>query len=212
MAFWRQFFTWWNGQTLGTRFFTWRKGEFVGADEFGNKILHGSLGSSGVDRGTALGHLQQLRGSLGHSAGLARLDASSREGAAGQELRARQWEKPHQQNLDRHRERLSAGGQHPASRTRSRWLPAMKPGSRSRAPKRKAGRHSGAAEVVRQPPDKERQGDEGQPGGNRGRRRRDRHCRTVLLLRLSDVRRRARRLGISRRRRIRQCRGHRRRH
>ncbi|HET7716433.1 MAG TPA: NADH:ubiquinone oxidoreductase subunit NDUFA12, partial [Bauldia sp.] len=21
-----QFFTWWNGQTLGTRFFTWRKG------------------------------------------------------------------------------------------------------------------------------------------------------------------------------------------
>jgi NADH:ubiquinone oxidoreductase subunit len=32
-----QFFTWWNGQTLGTRFFTWRKGEFVGSDEFGNR-------------------------------------------------------------------------------------------------------------------------------------------------------------------------------
>jgi NADH:ubiquinone oxidoreductase subunit len=32
-----QFFTWWNGQTLGTRFFTWRKGEFVGEDEFGNR-------------------------------------------------------------------------------------------------------------------------------------------------------------------------------
>src|SRR5215218_11440119 len=32
-----QFFTWWNGQTLGTRFFTWRKGQFVGEDEFGNK-------------------------------------------------------------------------------------------------------------------------------------------------------------------------------
>ena len=31
-----QMFTWWNGQTLGTRFFTWRKGEFVGKDEFGN--------------------------------------------------------------------------------------------------------------------------------------------------------------------------------
>lgn len=31
-----QFFTWWNGQTLGTRFFTWRKGERVGADQFGN--------------------------------------------------------------------------------------------------------------------------------------------------------------------------------
>ena len=31
-----EFFTWWNGQTMGTRFFTWRKGERVGEDEFGN--------------------------------------------------------------------------------------------------------------------------------------------------------------------------------
>jgi NADH:ubiquinone oxidoreductase subunit len=31
-----QFFTWWNGQTLGTRFWTWRKGEKVGEDEAGN--------------------------------------------------------------------------------------------------------------------------------------------------------------------------------
>ena len=30
-------FTWWNGQTLGTRFWTWRKGEFVGTDEAGNR-------------------------------------------------------------------------------------------------------------------------------------------------------------------------------
>ncbi len=31
-----QFFTWWNGQTLGTRFHTWRHGERVGEDDFGN--------------------------------------------------------------------------------------------------------------------------------------------------------------------------------
>lgn len=31
-----QFFTWWNGQTLGTRFFTWRAGERVGEDAGGN--------------------------------------------------------------------------------------------------------------------------------------------------------------------------------
>lgn len=36
MKFLLQFFTWWNGETLGTRFFTWRKGERVGEDEFGN--------------------------------------------------------------------------------------------------------------------------------------------------------------------------------
>ena len=35
--FFLQFFTWWNGQTLGTRFWTWRAGEFVGADEQGNR-------------------------------------------------------------------------------------------------------------------------------------------------------------------------------
>ena len=37
MDFLKQFFTWWNGQTLNTRFFTWRKGELVGTDEAGNK-------------------------------------------------------------------------------------------------------------------------------------------------------------------------------
>ena len=31
-----QIFTWWNGQTIGTRFFTWRKGERVGKDAAGN--------------------------------------------------------------------------------------------------------------------------------------------------------------------------------
>ena len=36
-AFIIQFFTWWNGQTLGTRFDTWRKGAFVGSDEAGNR-------------------------------------------------------------------------------------------------------------------------------------------------------------------------------
>jgi NADH:ubiquinone oxidoreductase subunit len=36
MNFLKQVFTWWTGQTLGTRFFTWRKGELVGRDEVGN--------------------------------------------------------------------------------------------------------------------------------------------------------------------------------
>jgi NADH:ubiquinone oxidoreductase subunit len=36
MRFLKQFFTWWSGQTLGTRFFTWRKGEHVGTDQAGN--------------------------------------------------------------------------------------------------------------------------------------------------------------------------------
>ncbi|HMB48966.1 MAG TPA: NADH:ubiquinone oxidoreductase subunit NDUFA12 [Afifellaceae bacterium] len=35
-AFLLQIFTWWNGQTMGTRFYTWRRGELVGEDEAGN--------------------------------------------------------------------------------------------------------------------------------------------------------------------------------
>ena len=39
-----QFFTWWNGQTLGTRFYTWRKGVFVGSDESGNRYYRQKKG------------------------------------------------------------------------------------------------------------------------------------------------------------------------
>ena len=40
-----QLFTWWNGQTLGTRFFTWRKGVPVGEDEAGNKYYSDRSGA-----------------------------------------------------------------------------------------------------------------------------------------------------------------------
>ena len=45
-----QLFTWWNGQTLGTRFFTWRFGNKVGQDEFGNTYYEGSMSSYGLPR------------------------------------------------------------------------------------------------------------------------------------------------------------------
>lgn len=31
-----QVFTWWSGQTIGTRLFTWRKGTRMGEDQYGN--------------------------------------------------------------------------------------------------------------------------------------------------------------------------------
>ena len=36
-----QIFTWWNGQTIGTRFHTWRFGKKVGQDELGNTYYEG---------------------------------------------------------------------------------------------------------------------------------------------------------------------------
>jgi len=38
MSLFSQIFTWWNGQTLGTRFATWKNGEPVGEDEQGNRF------------------------------------------------------------------------------------------------------------------------------------------------------------------------------
>ncbi|WP_137133053.1 NADH:ubiquinone oxidoreductase subunit NDUFA12 [Rhizobium sp. FY34] len=45
-----QIFTWWNGQTMGTRFFTWRKGTRVGEDQFGNVYYEGPMASYGLQR------------------------------------------------------------------------------------------------------------------------------------------------------------------
>ena len=42
-----QIFTWWNGQTMGTRFFTWRFGKKVGEDELGNIYYEGPMTSWG---------------------------------------------------------------------------------------------------------------------------------------------------------------------
>jgi NADH:ubiquinone oxidoreductase subunit len=45
-----QVFTWWNGQTLGTRFHTWRHGKRVGEDEAGNVYYEGGSDSEGRTR------------------------------------------------------------------------------------------------------------------------------------------------------------------
>ena len=39
-----EIFTWWSGQTIGTRFHTWRHGEAVGEDDAGNKFYQSGDG------------------------------------------------------------------------------------------------------------------------------------------------------------------------
>ena len=46
----KQIFTWWNGQTIGTRFHTWRNGKKVGEDQFGNVYYQGGKDSEGRTR------------------------------------------------------------------------------------------------------------------------------------------------------------------
>ncbi|PLX36715.1 MAG: NADH:ubiquinone oxidoreductase subunit NDUFA12 [Hyphomicrobiales bacterium] len=93
-----QIFTWWNGQTLGTRFFTWRKGTFVGEDEFGNRyyknenippfgerrwvIYNGVAEASAIPPG--------WHGWMHHRVDVAPVD---------EDYKPREWEKAHQPNL-----------------------------------------------------------------------------------------------------------------
>ena len=89
-----QVFTWWNGQTLGTRFHTWRNGQLVGEDESGNRyyrdktgkrrwvIYNGDAEASRIPPG--------WHGWMHH-----RTDTPPSE----ESYELRDWEKPHQPNL-----------------------------------------------------------------------------------------------------------------
>ena len=93
-----QLFTWWNGQTLGTKFHTWRKGERVGEDEFGNVYYQGGTDSEGRTRRWVVfnGYAEASavppgwNGWLHHT-----LETPPSE----MDYRPRSWQKPHQPNL-----------------------------------------------------------------------------------------------------------------
>jgi NADH:ubiquinone oxidoreductase subunit len=88
-----QFFTWWNGATLGTRLWTWRKGEPVGEDEAGNRyyrerggqrrwvVYNGEAEASAIPPGW-------------HAWMHYRADEPPTA-----PYRSREWEKPHEPNL-----------------------------------------------------------------------------------------------------------------
>lgn len=50
MGLFSEIFSWWGGNTWGTRLFTWRKGTLVGEDEFGNRyyVQRTGVGPLGV--------------------------------------------------------------------------------------------------------------------------------------------------------------------
>jgi NADH:ubiquinone oxidoreductase subunit len=89
-----QIFTWWNGQTLGTRFFTWRKGIKVGEDASGNVYYRNSDASkrwviyNGLAEPTTVP--PDWHGWLHHT-----IDTPPTE----VEYTPRDWQKPHRPNL-----------------------------------------------------------------------------------------------------------------
>lgn len=98
MKFLLQIFTWWNGQTIGTRFFTWRFGKKVGTDELGNVYFEGPLSTYGLpkrwviykDYADASAIPPGWHGWMHHRTNT----PPSRE-----DYKPRDWQKPHQVNL-----------------------------------------------------------------------------------------------------------------
>lgn len=93
-----QIFTWWNGQTIGTRFYTWRKGGLVGTDETGNRYYQARDETgrrwviyNGVVEATRVP--PEWHGWLHHT-----VDEPP-ESATGANYAPHAWEKPHQPNL-----------------------------------------------------------------------------------------------------------------
>ena len=89
-----QIFTWWNGQTIGTRFYTWRFGQPVGEDERGNRFYQMADGQrrwviyNGAAEPTAIG--PGWHGWMHH-----RVDTPPSK----EDYRPHDWEMPHQENL-----------------------------------------------------------------------------------------------------------------
>ena len=92
-----QIFTWWNGQTMGTRFFTWRHGTRVGEDEFGNVYYEGPMTSWGQPKRWVIysGYAEASKIASGwHGWMHYRTDTPpSRE-----DYKPREWEKAHRPN------------------------------------------------------------------------------------------------------------------
>ena len=98
MSLLKQIFTWWNGQTIGTRFHTWRFGTKVGQDELGNVYYQGGgKDSEGRTRRWVIynGYAEASAIPPGwHGWMHHRTDISP----AHENYKAREWQKPHQQN------------------------------------------------------------------------------------------------------------------
>jgi NADH:ubiquinone oxidoreductase subunit len=93
-----QFFTWWNGQTMGTRFHTWRHGERVGEDEQGNVYYQGGKDAEGRTRRWVIynGYAEASAIPSGwHGWMHYRVDTPPSK----EDYRPRDWQKPHKPNL-----------------------------------------------------------------------------------------------------------------
>ena len=94
MGIFSEIFTWWNGNTIGTRYTLWKKGSFVGKDEFGNSYYQERNGSrrwvtyKGISDPTTVP--PEWHGWLHHT-----VDTPPTE----ENYKPKSWQKPHKPNM-----------------------------------------------------------------------------------------------------------------
>ena len=109
MQFLKQFFIWWNSQTIGTRIFTWRNGIYVGSDEKGNLFYK----SRNSDRRWVI-YKNNIEASLISSEWHGWLHHTVKIPPSGDRVQRKEWEKPHLENKSG-----SDLAYHPSGRDRS---------------------------------------------------------------------------------------------
>ena len=90
-----EIFSWWSGQTWGTRLWIWRFGDYVGSDEFGNKYYQDRKADRRyVTYGSGYADASSIppgwHGWMHHRTDVVPTDAK---------YAARAWEKPHEPNM-----------------------------------------------------------------------------------------------------------------
>jgi len=100
MGMFTEIFSWWGGNTWGTRFFTWRKGKQVGEDEFGNRyfVQRSGVGPLGVPaRWVIYRNLSEASQVPPEWHGW--LHYTVDELPTSKPYQARPWQKPHKMNM-----------------------------------------------------------------------------------------------------------------
>ncbi len=93
----RQIFSWWNGQTIGTRFFTWKTGEYVGTDDVGNHYYQ-TRGDSSLNARRWVIYRGVAEPSQIPPAWHMWLHGLEEATPANQNYKPKEWELPHQEN------------------------------------------------------------------------------------------------------------------
>jgi NADH:ubiquinone oxidoreductase subunit len=100
MSLFSEIFSWWGGNTWGTRWLTFRQGKFVGNDELGNRyyVQRSGIGPLGVPRRWVI-YRDSAEASLVPPEWHGWMHYTTDDLPNAEQFRAQDWHKPHLPNM-----------------------------------------------------------------------------------------------------------------